>query len=313
MDTTISAAPHPDRAMAAPDPGDRGAGPVGGDGSDAGGSGGTGSGTQRVLWLFAHPEARSLNGSLRDAGAAALRAAGHSVRESDLYAMEWDPVVRPGANGHDPAERFIVGDAAEHAFTGGTLDPEVRAEQEKLAWADTVVVQFPLWWYGMPAILKGWFDRVFTKGFAYGVADPATGRPVRYGEGPLAGKRALPVVTVGARPKSVGPRGVSGPLDEVLYPLTHGSFWYAGMSVLPTFTVYGADRATPADAAREAAALSARLLAARTEPPIPFRRQNGGDYDDDLVLRPHVAPGQTGLSAHIDESARAQRSAQQVG
>ena len=51
--------------------------------------------------------------------------------------------------------------------------------------ADLLVLQFPLWWYGVPAILKGWVDRVFESGFAYDVPDPDTGRPRKYGAGGL--------------------------------------------------------------------------------------------------------------------------------
>lgn len=66
------------------------------------------------------------------------------------------------------------------------------AEQEKLLWADTIIFQFPLWWYTMPAILKGWVDRVFTYRFAYGVGEHSdTKYGERFGEGTLAGRRAL--------------------------------------------------------------------------------------------------------------------------
>lgn len=54
----------------------------------------------------------------------------------------------------------------------GKLSGDIRREQDKLPRADTLVVQFPLWWFGPPAILKGWFDRLFVQGFAQGVLDP---------------------------------------------------------------------------------------------------------------------------------------------
>jgi NAD(P)H dehydrogenase (quinone) len=151
----------------------------------------------------------------------------------------------------------------------------------------------------MPAILKGWFDRVFVKGFAYGVRDPDTCRTRRYGDGLLSGKRALVIVTAGAPEPSLGPRGVNGHIDELLFPLQHGTLFYTGMSVLPPFVVPGADRLSGAEYACTTAALRDRLHALPTEPPIPFRHQNGGDYDGDLVLRPGVAPGRSGLGVHV--------------
>ncbi|MDA2803497.1 NAD(P)H-dependent oxidoreductase [Nocardiopsis suaedae] len=252
-----------------------------------------------VLWVFAHPDARSLNGALRDTALRALAEEGHSVRESDLYAMEWNPVVTPADFGRDPADRLRVPAASRDARENGTLAPEIVAEQEKLLWADTVVVQFPLWWYGVPAILKGWFDRVLTLGFGYGVYDPGTGRALRYGEGPLSGRRALAVTTVGARETSIGPRGVNGAIEDILFPLNHGTFWYTGMDVLPPVVVHSADRSSAEDAERAGKHLAERVLAAWRTDPIPFRSQNGGDYDDALVLRPELAPGEEGNAAHL--------------
>jgi NAD(P)H dehydrogenase (quinone) len=73
-----------------------------------------------------------------------------------------------------------------------------KAEIDKLLWADALILQFPLWWFAMPAILKGWVDRVFAYGFAYGVGEHSDRRwGDRYGEGTLAGKPAMPIVTAG--------------------------------------------------------------------------------------------------------------------
>ncbi|MFE6778532.1 NAD(P)H-dependent oxidoreductase [Streptomyces sp. NPDC057702] len=251
----------------------------------------------KALWLTAHPESRSLNGSLHRDGVQHLLDQGHEVRTSDLYAMTFDPVVRAGDFSHPDGERLLVGDAAQRAFERGALSPDIRAEHDKLSWADTLVVQFPLWWYGMPAILKGWFDRVFVAGFAFGVRD-AQGRQVRYGEGALAGKRAMVLVTAGARESSLGPRGINGELNDLLFPLQHGTLWYAGIEVLPPLLVHGADRVDDAAYAVHAGALRQRLDDLPHTRPLPFRQQNGGDYDEDLVLRPELAPHTTGTAAH---------------
>lgn len=255
-----------------------------------------------VLWIFAHPEPRSLGGSLRDEGLRTLREEGAEVRESDLYAMKWNPVVDAGdfgsaAQSDRDDDRLIVGTTSKNAFVSGELSEDIRAEHEKLAWADTVIVQFPLWWYGMPAILKGWFDRVFVKGFAYGVQRP-DGRTSRYGEGVLAGKRAMVLLTAGAPEATIGPRGVNGEINDVLFPLQHGTLWYAGMSVLPPLTVCGADRVSPEQYDVAAEALRGRLRTLSTSDPIPFRSQNGGDYDENLVLRDDLAPGRSGIGVH---------------
>jgi len=255
-----------------------------------------------VLWVFAHPERGSLSGSLRDEGIRALAEGDHKIRVSDLYGMKWKATVDRD-DFTDAPERsdggFVVTAASQEAYRTGTLSPDILAEHEKLDWADVLVLQFPLWWYGMPAILKGWFDRVFVKGYAYGVRDPENpGRTLRYGEGKLAGKRAVVLVTAGSPEKPMGPRGVNGQLDHVLFPLLHGTLWYAGMSVLPPVAVYGADRMSKEGFSGAAATVRERMTSIGHTPPLPFRSQNGGDYDDDLVLRPELAAGTTGLGVH---------------
>ncbi|MCF6525946.1 NAD(P)H-dependent oxidoreductase [Streptomyces sp. JJ36] len=252
----------------------------------------------RIHWIFAHPERRSLNGTLLDAGLDALTGAGHEVRLSDLYGMEFRPVVDAADFRRESCERLFVGAEQERAYREGKLADDIRAEHEKLDWADTVVLHFPLWWLGPPAILKGWFDRVLVQGYGFGVRDE-DGRARRYGDGRLAGKRALVVTTVGARPSSFGPRGVHGHIDEVLFPLLHGTLWYTGMAALPPYVVYGADRATESEVAARAAELRERLLTLPETEPLPYRHEAGGDYDADLVLRPDAAPGRTGVGAHV--------------
>jgi NAD(P)H dehydrogenase (quinone) len=247
-----------------------------------------------ILWVFAQPEPTSLNAHLRDEGIAQARELGHDVVLSDLYAMKWKATV-DGDDFTDGCGPITA--ASQHAYRHGTLSADIRAEQSKLDRADAVVLQFPLWWYGMPAILKGWFDRVFVKGYAYGVRD-AHGSTRRYGAGNLAGKRAMVITTTGSAEAALGPRGINGHLDEILFPLLHGTLWYTGMSVLPPVAIHGADHVDAA-AYRRAADLVRRRVATldRTEP-IRYRTQAGGDYDDEFVLRPSVAAGSGGLAVH---------------
>ncbi|GHE67894.1 NAD(P)H-dependent oxidoreductase [Streptomyces griseoaurantiacus] len=250
-----------------------------------------------VLWVMAHPDPRSLTAFLAAEGRRALSAAGHEVEVSDLYAMGWNPVVDAADYAHDPAERFLVAAAAKKAHGAGALSADIRAEQEKLDRADALVVQFPLWWFGMPAILKGWFDRVFVQGYAYGLSAP-DGRPLGYGEGFLSDRPALTVVSTGGPARLYGGRGIHGDLDELLFPLQHGTLYHSGATVLPPLLVPGADRYTPEDAESAAKELRERLLTLWTTEPVPFRPQDGGDYEADRVLRPEVAPGRSGLGVH---------------
>src|SRR6266568_1101953 len=120
----------------------------------------------KILIVYAHPEPRSLNGSLRDFAVRHLESIGHSVQVSDLYAMRWKAVF----DGDDFLARDLdarldpIGDS-KHAFATGTQSPDIAAEQQKLLWADAVILLFPLWWFSLPAILKGWVERVYAYGF----------------------------------------------------------------------------------------------------------------------------------------------------
>lgn len=147
----------------------------------------------------------------------------------------------------------------------------------------------------MPAILKGWFDRVFVSGFAFGT-DPATRRRLRFEQGPFTGKRAFVVTTLGDRPQAIGPRGKSGELTELLFGLLHGTFAYTGMSVLPPLAFPSADRITDYVRAREE--LLGRLDRLFVDHDIPYRPQFTGDYTSEWELAPRLRPGEHGVRIH---------------
>lgn len=123
-----------------------------------------------IFIVYAHPEPRSLNGSLKNVAVDFLKSSGDQVRISDLYAMNW----KAAANGQDfthynSDQRLFYMQASTQGFHESTQTENIEAEQEKLLWADAVISQFPFWWFHIPAILKEWVDRVFAGGFAYGV------------------------------------------------------------------------------------------------------------------------------------------------
>lgn len=251
---------------------------------------------KKIFIIYAHPEPRSLNGSLKDDAVTFLTGQGHEVQVSDLYAMKW----RAEADSRDfpqrdPAERLVYNAASRDAYLAGAQASEITAEQEKLKWADAIIMQFPLWWYSMPAILKGWVDRVYARRFAYGVGPKGY---ERFGQGNLKGKRAMLAITAGPEQEHYAPRGVHGFMDDLLFPITHGILYYPGMDVLPSFVLYKAAALPPDGFETAAAKYRARLETLFTTEPIPFRPQNGGDYDENLQLKPGLEGGKTGLSIH---------------
>ncbi|MGL9619385.1 NAD(P)H-dependent oxidoreductase [Bradyrhizobium sp. U531] len=260
----------------------------------------------KVLVVFAHPEQRSLNGSLRDVAVGELEAQGHEVRVSDLYAEGWKPDVGRADFPSLPADaRLAPAAASRQAFETGTLTPDVSREIEKLLWADMLILQFPLWWFSMPAILKGWVDRVFAYGFAYGVGEHSDKRwGDRYGEGKLAGKRAMLIVTTGGWQEHYSARGINGPIDDLLFPIHHGILYYPGYDVLPPFVVYKADKLGEPDFEVTAERLRERMRTLATTSPIPYRRQNGGDYlIPSMQLRAGLEPSEArGFAIHLEQA-----------
>lgn len=257
----------------------------------------------KVLLVYAHPEPHSLNGALKDFAVQHLQNTGYEVQVSDLYAMHW----KAGFDADDSSAP-PVGDSwratldSQYAFAHGTQSADIVREQEKLLWADTVIFQFPLWWFSMPAIMKGWIDRVYAYGFAYGVGEHSEKHwGDRYGEGTFAGKRAMLIVTAGGWAEHYSPRGINGPIDDILFPIQHGMLFYPGFDVLPPLVFYRTDKMDDSRFTEQCDELAQRLNRLSETAPIPFRRQNHGDYlIPSLTLRPELAPGEGGLAIHLN-------------
>ena len=117
----------------------------------------------RALVVHAHPVAESFNRSLNTLVRVTLQERGHEVRNINLYAEDFTPVM-------SEAERLAYHDE------GGNIEP-VRAHLEALAWCNGLIFVYPTWWYGQPAILKGWLDRVFVPHVTFSM--PVGNRPVQ--------------------------------------------------------------------------------------------------------------------------------------
>jgi NAD(P)H dehydrogenase (quinone) len=105
-----------------------------------------------ILIVYAHPNLRSFNQAILQTLDAALRERGHLTQTHDLYRMRFRAVLD-----NDDLNRNWRGDPAE----------DTRREQEAVLWAQGLALVYPIWWFGPPAILKGWIDRVFTRKFAF--------------------------------------------------------------------------------------------------------------------------------------------------
>lgn len=193
----------------------------------------------KVLLVHAHPEPASLNGFLRDLAVETLQGGQHQVRVSDLYAMNFPAALGP-ADVQGPrvdATHFKAQAEQKQALAQGSFAPEIKAEQEKLRWCDHLILQFPIYWFSMPAIMKGWVDRVFTTGFAYG-----GGGTMWYENGGLKGRRALVSMTTGAAAPAFAADGIHGDIDRILWPIHNGIMHFCGFQVLRPEIFYGVSR-----------------------------------------------------------------------
>lgn len=104
------------------------------------------------LVVYSHPNPKSFNSAIRETVVHALKQKKQDIRIRDLYALHFDPVLR--------ASDF-------EALAEGKNLKDVVIEQDHVRWADILVFIYPIWWGRMPAVTCGYFDRVFSKGFAY--------------------------------------------------------------------------------------------------------------------------------------------------
>jgi len=118
----------------------------------------------KILLVFCHPRRTSFTGAVADAFAEGAAAGGHEIEFADLYAEDFDPVLREA-------------DEPDWNNTAKRYSDEVHAEMARVDRADAIVCVFPVWWWSVPAMLKGWIDRVWNLGWAYGPAS----LPHRYG------------------------------------------------------------------------------------------------------------------------------------
>ncbi|MBD8499218.1 NAD(P)H-dependent oxidoreductase [Paenibacillus arenosi] len=166
---------------------------------------------------------------LKDAAFDLFTERGYETQLSDLYQMAFKPVADWGDFQSPKNPDYLkYGAEQRHAYENESLSPDIVLEQKKLAESGLVIFIFPLWWHSVPAILKGWFDRVFVPGFAYG-------RNQTFANGLLKGKRTMLVFTTGADPERYEDENDPGILEHHLHGIEHGTLKYVGMCIVPYF------------------------------------------------------------------------------
>ena len=157
-----------------------------------------------ILIVYAHPNPDSFNHAILERVQAALIEKGYQVRVRDLYAMEFNPVL----SGNDLVD-----------INAGKLAEDVAVEQDHLRWATGLLFIYPVWWFDRPALLKGWFDRVFTRGFAFEYSEASA-------VGLLTQQKAAVIMTTGGTESDF--EGLD--MDALLvHPVTEGTLAFCGI------------------------------------------------------------------------------------
>ncbi|XP_053305487.1 NAD(P)H dehydrogenase [quinone] 1-like [Spea bombifrons] len=225
----------------------------------------TGTAVKRALVVLAHQEKTSFNYAMKEAAVEALKKNGWEVTESDLYAMRFNPVAsRDDVTGNpkDP-ESFKYGAECMAAWKEGRLSKDLVEEQKKLEAADLVIFQFPMFWFGLPAILKGWFDRVLTQGFAFSMQN-------MYDNGNFKNTKAILSFTTGGMESMYTPTGINGDINVLLWPVQQGILHYCGFQVLEPQICYSIEHSPAEVRSRILDAWQARLGKICEEKPVSF-------------------------------------------
>jgi len=188
-----------------------------------------------ILIVHAHENPNSFCSALSGTAQSTLVSQGHHVELSDLYADQFNPI----GGSHDftslsDAAHYKYASEQLHASKHQGFSEELQVEMNKLLAADVLNFNFPLWWFGFPAIMKGWVDRVMAYGVAYG-GD--------YGfreKGRFAGKRAFVTITTGSPASAYQTSGANKrTMDQILQNAHEGIFGLVGYKVLDPFIAYG--------------------------------------------------------------------------
>ena len=167
---------------------------------------------KKVLILLGHPDKSGMCGTLADAYEESAREAGHAVTRMNIGEMQFDPILHKGYRERQD------------------LEPDLVRFQELVTACDHFVVVYPVWWVGMPAILKGLFDRAWLPGSAFRYIKTSGGVRTIFWRRLFRGKTARIIMTSGTLPLLV--RFLPGNVNA---QLRWGILWFAGFSVRTTW------------------------------------------------------------------------------
>ena len=159
------------------------------------------------LIIYTHPNPLSFNHAILTTFVEELEEQDQDIRVRNLYALGFDPVIRQGDY---------------EAIARGVVSEDIRTEQGHILWADIIIFIFPIFWAGLPSLLKGYIERVYSQGFAYEFIDAGM-------RGLLSGKKVVIISTTGGSLKQYES---SGMLESIKQTIDGGIFRFCSMEVV---------------------------------------------------------------------------------
>ncbi|XP_075901654.1 NAD(P)H dehydrogenase [quinone] 1 [Nelusetta ayraudi] len=238
-----------------------------------------------ALIVYAHQSDGSFNAAVRDTTVKELSRQGYTAVVSDLYAMNFkasatqDDIIGESKN----TQLFQYGEETMHAWEEGRLSDDIVAEQRKVEAAELIIFQFPLYWFSVPAIMKGWFDRVLTQGFAFSLVH-------MYNNGIFKNKKAMLSFTTGAIQTMFQPDGINGDINVTLWPLQNGTLHFCGFQVLPPQIFWCPAHSSPEMRKGMLDGWTARLGGLLAEKPLTFAPCElfNLNFHSGFLMRPEV-------------------------
>ncbi|XP_068591516.1 ribosyldihydronicotinamide dehydrogenase [quinone]-like [Cebidichthys violaceus] len=238
---------------------------------------------KKVLVVYAHQSTGSFNAAAKDAAVGVLASQGCTVEVSDLYAMKF----KASATAEDitgevkNADHFCYAEETKLAWEEGKLCADITEEQRKLTEADLIIFQFPMYWFTVPAIMKGWIDRVLTLGYAYS-------QEKRYSQGIFKDKKAMLSFTTGSHESMFSADGINGDMNVTLWPLQNGILHYCGFQVLAPQIFWAPSRIPSEERSAMLESWCTRLLFILGEKTLSFTPLDCFDGEKGFQLKPEV-------------------------
>jgi NAD(P)H dehydrogenase (quinone) len=176
----------------------------------------------KTLVIISHPNPASFNAAILGVVREELEKKGAEIRIKDLYAMNWNPVL---------------GASDFQQMLGGKMPEDIAREQADISWAEELILISPVWWFSIPAILKGYIDRVFSLGFAYEYTETGP-------RGLLTGKKAKVITTSGADEDHDRQTGMT---DAIKKTVVSGIFGFCGFAQMTYKNCFGVPTVSDGD------------------------------------------------------------------